>query len=285
MMESPDYNISIGDNDILCGRGRGLESFPGNKVFRQMIKEHASFYVDPNTSRVAKSRLVQRISARLSTENMRFLKKMKGGWRQLDEYDAKLKVGHALRDAGVERRRQQIKKPVKQTKRIRKLDDVAVVSDEEDSHSYASSRQSSEDQASMDENNVLFNGGDGKPLSPVDADHQELRTPRLSFTVFGDFEDIIDFSKPVLIEDLYSDASSSTSEDISTDVPPVEYFGEDDYLGDEGDEINCFGPIGDFDFDVCLASVFLDFLDDEGDAEVLNLKEIDPDPDNWIMNN
>lgn len=95
-METPDLSITLVDDDILCGRGRGLESFPGNKVFRRIIKEHASFYVDPKTSRSAKSRLVQRIAARLSAENMRFLKKLKGGWRQLEEYDARLKVSEDL---------------------------------------------------------------------------------------------------------------------------------------------------------------------------------------------
>jgi aromatic ring hydroxylase len=83
----------VTDQDILCGRGRGLESFPGNKLFRQVIKEHAATYIAPNTTRSERSRMVRLISDRLASEGMRFIKRVnKEGWSPLEDYDAKLKV-------------------------------------------------------------------------------------------------------------------------------------------------------------------------------------------------
>lgn len=84
--------LQVTDQDIICGRGRGLESFPGNKVFRQIIKEHAAMYIAQGTSRAERSRMVRLISVRLSSEGMRFIKRASKGWIPLEDYDAKLKV-------------------------------------------------------------------------------------------------------------------------------------------------------------------------------------------------
>ena len=85
--------IDVMDTDILCGRGRGLESFPGNTIFRRIIKEHADMYGRAKTSRAEKSRLVRLVADRLAEEDMRFVKKVnKKDWVALEDSDAKLKV-------------------------------------------------------------------------------------------------------------------------------------------------------------------------------------------------
>ena len=85
-------NIDVTDNDILCGRGRGLESFPGNKVFRGIIKQHAKVYGNPKTTRTERSRLVIMIANRLSVECMRFLKREARNWIIVEDRHAKMKV-------------------------------------------------------------------------------------------------------------------------------------------------------------------------------------------------
>ena len=84
--------ITVMDHDVLCGRGRGLESFPGNKMFRRIIKEHASLYGDATTPRKEKSRIVTLIAEHMVAANMRFLKRQNRKWSVLSHSDARLKV-------------------------------------------------------------------------------------------------------------------------------------------------------------------------------------------------
>jgi hypothetical protein len=95
MTSASNFNktkISVLDKDILCGRGKGLESFPGNRIFRQIIKQHAAEYGNPKTSRSERSHVVQFIANQLVGDGMRFVKRDKKGWVVLGDHEVKLKV-------------------------------------------------------------------------------------------------------------------------------------------------------------------------------------------------
>ncbi len=84
--------ISVLDTDIVCGRGKGLENFPGNRIFRQFIKQHAAEYGNPKASRSERSQVVQFITSLLIDEGMRFVKRETKGWVVLGDHEVKLKV-------------------------------------------------------------------------------------------------------------------------------------------------------------------------------------------------
>lgn len=98
--------ISPQPKDILSGRGRGLSNHAGNKVFNDIIKEHALAYHDASETRGGrKSLIVKLIRQRLSGDNMRLLQKNKNGdWVELDKAHSTLKISHALRDSKGQRR-------------------------------------------------------------------------------------------------------------------------------------------------------------------------------------
>ena len=84
--------ITVLDNDIVCGRGRGFEIFPGNQTFRRIIYENATSYVGHLENRSEKSILIKLIASKISENNMRFVKRAKLGWSLLGENEVKLKV-------------------------------------------------------------------------------------------------------------------------------------------------------------------------------------------------
>jgi hypothetical protein len=130
-------NVEVGVMDIVCGRGKGYDDFPGNVEFRRIIKEHAAAYSAKRTTRTEKSIIIRIIAKELLLHNIRFLKcKGDQGWVVLSEYEVNLKVrslsqadntsmepltnsltlrygciglqiGHALRDVESTRRKQE----------------------------------------------------------------------------------------------------------------------------------------------------------------------------------
>lgn len=142
----------------------------------------------------------------------------------------------------------------------------------------------------MDQGPVFFTGDDNSSFPLVEASDtvlfdalpfktEQSQSRRSSTTSFGAFVDDMDFSKPVLIEDLYSDESCIMDGNVTPERGSLEYFAEEEYIGEEEGENSIISKT-DIDFDVTLSAVFLSFLNDEGDADDMTLKEIDPD--NWV---
>mmetsp|Transcript_13924 Transcript_13924/g.23129 ORF Transcript_13924/g.23129 Transcript_13924/m.23129 type:complete len:278 (-) Transcript_13924:85-918(-) len=100
MTNANTNTLTFSDEDVVCGRGKGFELFPGNTKFRLIIKENADMYSRQKTSRTAKSQLIKVIFGQLETHDMRFVKRCtkQGGWKVLGENEIRLKIGHALRD-------------------------------------------------------------------------------------------------------------------------------------------------------------------------------------------
>ena len=91
-----DYEV--GPNDVVCGRGKGSYNRPGNKRFRELVQGYVKEYVRSRT-KLDKTMLLAKIVDRVN-EHGRFIKKgKKGHWCEIDEEQARDKVGHAMREA------------------------------------------------------------------------------------------------------------------------------------------------------------------------------------------
>ena len=90
--------VKVGAMDIVCGRGKGYDNFPGNIEFRRIVKEHAATYTAKRTTRTEKSIIIRIIAKELLVHNIRFLKcKGDQGWVVLSDYEVNLKVRNDAR--------------------------------------------------------------------------------------------------------------------------------------------------------------------------------------------
>ena len=90
--------VKVGVMDIVCGRGKGYDNFPGNIEFRRIIKEHAAAYSATQITRTEKSIIIRIIAKELLLNNIRFLKwKSDQGWVVLSDYQVNLKVRNESR--------------------------------------------------------------------------------------------------------------------------------------------------------------------------------------------
>ena len=92
----------IQPTDIMLGRGPTCYNNPGNRVFRDMIKEHVANYKS-DARRKEKAAVVQVLVSKLESEGYRFLHRSTAGiWVEAPPRLVKNKVGHGLRDARIE---------------------------------------------------------------------------------------------------------------------------------------------------------------------------------------
>jgi len=96
----PNGDIRFNPNDVLCGRGKTAFKHEGNRRFRDAVMASVDEYVCA-TSRLHKAVMVHRVVVNMKTTGGRFLKinNVTGKWYELDDRQAKEKVGHAIRDA------------------------------------------------------------------------------------------------------------------------------------------------------------------------------------------
>jgi len=95
--EEVDAVVKPKENDILSGRGTGVNLHPGNVFFRQLIQSKKALYVksDPGT----KKRIIRDI-VELATQHGRFLKQDPETelWVAISGEEVKKKTGQALRE-------------------------------------------------------------------------------------------------------------------------------------------------------------------------------------------
>ncbi|CAB9515421.1 Nitrilase family, member 2 [Seminavis robusta] len=94
------FGTDIEPTDVLCGRGKTSFNHVGNRRFRDLIAASTDKY-NSAKSRLEKSMVVHAIVEQVKKVKGRFLKQDRytGRWYELDERQAKEKVGHAIRDA------------------------------------------------------------------------------------------------------------------------------------------------------------------------------------------
>lgn len=93
---------TFNDNHIVCGRGQQKYNSKGNKTLRNLVANHLSIYIDDNTSRSAKSKLVDKATKEIFRMGMTFVKMDeddKDCWVTLSFAQARTKVAHRFRDA------------------------------------------------------------------------------------------------------------------------------------------------------------------------------------------
>jgi hypothetical protein len=88
-----------GDNDVVCGRGKGSYNRPGNKRFRAIAQQYIAKYTASKT-RLDKSLVINTVIEKVR-EHGRFVKydSKKKRWMSINEELTREKVGHAIREA------------------------------------------------------------------------------------------------------------------------------------------------------------------------------------------
>jgi hypothetical protein len=100
-------DIVIGPYDILCGRHKTAFNNIGNRRFRVTLSLNMARYIKAS-KRSQKSEVIMSVTRFLrEAVGARFLKKKGKGFVELDEKEARSKVGHALRDMSVAQQQQQ----------------------------------------------------------------------------------------------------------------------------------------------------------------------------------
>lgn len=113
----------LNTNDVLCGRGGWVNSFPGNLQFREILKKNKDAYNE--AKKLEKMAIVTNIvrAIRGMVPSGRFLKedKTKNGWIDIGDAKAVKKCGQAMRQTKLEEKsqqkaaipiKQQIKEPI-----------------------------------------------------------------------------------------------------------------------------------------------------------------------------
>jgi len=94
----------VGEHDVLCGRGAGVNNHPGNQRFRELVKMNRGDYKKTN-SKKAKSEIAKSIVAAIYGNGGRFLKKVTQKseddecvWMDVGTHKANEKTSQALRE-------------------------------------------------------------------------------------------------------------------------------------------------------------------------------------------
>jgi len=103
-LSSHDEETVLGDGykptdfDVVCGRGKGSYNKPGNRRFRAIVKEHIPEYLATRT-KFDKSNVLNKIID-VIREKGHFVKKDKNGaWYEINDDQAREKVGHTIRES------------------------------------------------------------------------------------------------------------------------------------------------------------------------------------------
>ncbi|KAL7539488.1 hypothetical protein ACHAXR_009938 [Thalassiosira sp. AJA248-18] len=89
-------------NDVLSGRGGGINKHPGNKRYRALVNSMKAKYLSPNTKKLQKTQIAAQIvwAIRQSNPPGQFLKldPSTGMWHEIGDKAACRKTGQALRE-------------------------------------------------------------------------------------------------------------------------------------------------------------------------------------------
>lgn len=92
-MHYNDEELTPGNMDIVCGRGKSFEDLPGNQLFRKFIQRNAAIYASPQTTRSEKSILIRTVRELLNKNSISFIKRNDiNEWVGMEEKEIKIKV-------------------------------------------------------------------------------------------------------------------------------------------------------------------------------------------------
>ena len=97
---------SLSENDVLCGRGNGVQNYKGNVNFRILISSWKEKY--SRAAKHEKNPMCQSIYEIIRSRNPpgRFLQKEKSSWVEISKKKALEKIGQRLREKSREKRTQ-----------------------------------------------------------------------------------------------------------------------------------------------------------------------------------
>uniref|UniRef100_A0A7R9ZNL5 DUF6824 domain-containing protein n=1 Tax=Craspedostauros australis TaxID=1486917 RepID=A0A7R9ZNL5_9STRA len=86
--------------DILLGRGRPYQKYPGNMDFAQLLQKRKTSYNDPLKTKSEKTELTKQLVKELRDAGVRFLKRDKSGdwWQEVPDTVARERVAMSLRN-------------------------------------------------------------------------------------------------------------------------------------------------------------------------------------------
>lgn len=87
------------NEDVICGRGKATQDHPGNKRYREIIKENLKEYMNAKT-KMDKSLVVSKVVDQIHEDGGNFVKKnaKTKKWGVVDEDFAREKTAHTIRD-------------------------------------------------------------------------------------------------------------------------------------------------------------------------------------------
>ena len=92
------------ENDVLVGRGRSYQDYPGNVAFRKLIEANCEEY--DTIGRHDRMILTRRLIHQLAADKVRFLKQLDDGyWLALDVSEVQNKVSQQFRSIRKKKRR------------------------------------------------------------------------------------------------------------------------------------------------------------------------------------
>ena len=84
-------------DDVLFGRGKGIQNHGGNVRFREIVDRYADSY--EASSRTEKAKIAEKIVEIVKGSNGRFLKRRHDDeWEEVDDRTARRKVAHLFRN-------------------------------------------------------------------------------------------------------------------------------------------------------------------------------------------
>jgi hypothetical protein len=85
------------NDDIICGRGRGAWTNPGNVKFKKVIEDNLQRYSDA-CRRKEKSLVIDSVVNTMLSRGARFVKQENKCWYDISKKEAREKTAHAIRD-------------------------------------------------------------------------------------------------------------------------------------------------------------------------------------------
>ena len=92
--------IEPNNNDVLSGRGGRINAHPGNKQYREIVRQYRGIYHANETKKLDKSKIAAKIVEIIRNMDPpgRFLKEESNAWVEIGDEKARKKAGQAMRE-------------------------------------------------------------------------------------------------------------------------------------------------------------------------------------------
>lgn len=164
--------MKVESNHIVCGRGQSNYNNEGNRIFRQVVARRLPLYMDENTGRSAKTKLVNETTRKLLQMKLVFVTRSSADrhWVKLNTDRARTKVAHLFRDAS---RQARLSRATKSNSSSAVL--IPSASDSDDSSSHSSLFSSAVDTGLATHSDSHLNNMVSSSVTKSDSQVQETK--------------------------------------------------------------------------------------------------------------